>query len=170
LHWIPLGAGSGFGARVVRISGSIYERLEARLERRPAQRLFHAALVANTAHGRYAVEMTPVPRSGDPSQRGVVGGGAVGSRLLGRVRVFRYEIRRWRDGVIPDLAYATDGPVLLSTDDDEVQRVLDVLPFVPGAVWGRDEARAGDMWNSNSVVAWALARAGLVDRAGQPPR
>ena len=31
--------------------------------------------------------------------------------------------------------------------------LIDLLPAVPTQVWGRDEARAGEMWNSNSVVA-----------------
>lgn len=51
--------------------------------------------------GRYVIEMTPVAdRHGD--QRGVVAQGAVGTAWLGKLRVFRYEIHRWRDGVIPD--------------------------------------------------------------------
>jgi hypothetical protein len=169
LYWIPLGAGGGTGARVVRTSGRTYERLVALLQRRAPQRLFHAALVADTAGGRVVVEMTPVPRVGRPEERGVVSGGPVGSRLLGRARVFRYEVRRWSGGVIPDIGYAIGGPVVISTEPDEVRCVLDLLAEVPAAVWGRDEAGVGDMWNSNSVVSWTLDRAGIVDRAGLPP-
>jgi hypothetical protein len=170
LYWIPLGAGDGIGARVVRASGTVYERLVARVHRRPPQPLFHAALVAAAAAGRCVVEMTPVPREGTREQRGVVGGGPVGSRLLGRARLFRYEIRRWPDGVIPDIGHAIDSPVVISIDDGEVRRVLDLVPQVPSHVWGRDEAHAGEMWNSNSVVSWTLDRAGLAERAGQPPK
>jgi hypothetical protein len=36
-------------------------------------------------------------------------------------------------------------------------------------VWGRDESRTGEMWNSNSVIAWLIARAGLDAAAIQPP-
>jgi hypothetical protein len=170
LYWIPLGAGDGIAGRLVRTSGRIYERLVARMRRRAPQPLFHAALVAETDNDRYVVEMTPVPRYGTAAERGVVGTGPVGSRLLGRARIFRYEIRRWRGGVIPDVRYAIDSPVLLSTDADEVELVLAVLADVPLPVWGRDEARTGDMWNSNSVVAWTLEGAGIVHRAGPPPR
>jgi hypothetical protein len=170
LYWIPLGAGDGIGARVVRFSGGIYERLKALVGRRSPQALFHAALVAERADGRCVVEMTPVPRVGSPEARGVVGGGPVGSRFLGRARIFRYEIRRWPGGVIPDIGFAIDSPVVISSDADEVGRVLELLPEVPPNVWGRDDARTGDMWNSNSVVSWTLARAGCADRAGQPPR
>ena len=169
LYWIPLGAGDGIGARVVRFSGGIYERLKALIQRRSPQALFHAALVAETSNGRSVVEMTPVPRVGSAEERGVVGGGAVGSRLLGRARIFRYEIRRWPDGVIPDIADAIDSPVVISSDADEVARVLELLSEVPSKVWGRDEARTGDMWNSNSVVSWTLARAGCADRVDRPP-
>lgn len=170
LYWIPLGAGDGIGARVVRTSGAIYERLVSLIHRRSPRCLFHAALVAETATGTCVVEMTPVPPHGDAAARGVVGGGPVGSRLLGRARIFRYEIRRWPGGVIPDIGYAIDSPVVLSTDAGEVDCVLDLLPYVPSNVWGRDEARVGEMWNSNSVVSWTLENAGLAVRAGRPPR
>lgn len=170
LYWVPLGAGTSIGSRVVRLSGGTYERLMAARRRRAPRPLFHAALIAETDAGRFTIEVTPVPRAGEPAQRGVVGGGAVGSRLLGRARIFRYEVRSWRGGVIPDLPFAVDSPVVLSTDLDDVARVLDVLPEVPTPVWGRDEEHTGDMWNSNSVVSWTLARAGLVGDAGGPPR
>jgi hypothetical protein len=99
-----------------------------------------------------------------------VGGGPVGSRLLGRARVFRYEVRCWRGGEIPDLAFAVGRPNVVSTVDAEVARVLDVVAGVPTPVWGRDELGAGEMWNSNAVVSWTLARTGLLARAGSPPR
>jgi hypothetical protein len=170
LYWIPLGAGDGVGARVVRFSGGVYERMKALVGRRSPQALFHAALVAEAPTGRCVVEMTPVPRVGSAAGRGVVAGGAVGSRLLGRVRIFRYEIRRWSGGVIPDIGYAIDSPVVISSDAGEVARVLALLPEVPSNVWGRDEAGTGDMWNSNSVVSWTLERAGCANRAGRPPQ
>jgi hypothetical protein len=42
------------------------------------------------------------------------------------------------------------------------------VPSVP-TPWGRDELRAGEMWNSNSVVAWLIAQTGLDVDAIQPP-
>jgi hypothetical protein len=117
----------------------------------------------------YSIEMTPVPRRGSSAERGVVGTGAVGSRWLGRFRVFRYELRRWLGGTIPDLGFAVGGPVRLTDDPAAVRAVLDVVASVPTPVWGRDELHAGEMWNSNSVVAWALARTGLEPAAGRPP-
>ena len=41
------------------------------------------------------------------------------------------------------------------------RRVLELAPSVPPLVWGRDELRTGDMWNSNSVTAWLVTRAGI---------
>jgi hypothetical protein len=36
-----------------------------------------------------------------------------------------------------------------------------LAPDVPTPVWGRDELRTGDLWNSNSVVSWLITRTGL---------
>lgn len=165
LYWIPLGA----GARVVQTSGKLYEAAIALARHRPRRPLFHSALIASVPEGRYFMEMTPIPRHGTGVDRGVVGEGAVGSRLLGRFRVFRYELRRWMDGDIADLGYAVASPVRISSDEDAVRRVLELMPLVPTPVWGRDEYGAGEMWNSNSVISWMLSQAQLVDAAGAPP-
>jgi hypothetical protein len=87
-------------------------------------------------------------------ERGVVAEGAVGARWAGRFRIFRYEIRLWCDGHIPDVAEAVDSPRRLSDEEACARRVLDLVPQVPNPVWGRDELRTGEMWNSNSVIAW----------------
>jgi hypothetical protein len=55
-------------------------------------------------------------RPSDGSAHGVVGEGAVGARAAGRFRLFRYEVRRWRDGVIPDVAEAVESPQRLITN------------------------------------------------------
>lgn len=164
LYWIPLGAGH----HIVRISGALYEALTALAQRRPRQRLFHSALVATVPQGRFVVEMTEI-RDGRGGERGVVAEGPVGSRWLGRFRLFRYEIRRWRDGVIPDLSYAIESPVPVTSDADLVRRVLDLVAEIPTPVWGRDELGTGDLWNSNSVTSWLLATAGVAGAAGRPP-
>jgi hypothetical protein len=118
--------------------------------------------------GRFVIEQAPVPDD-DGARRGVVATGAVGSRLAGHLRIFRYELRRWRDGVIPDIAEAVGSPQRLTTDASRARRVLELAPSVPTLVWGRDELGAGEMWNSNSFIAWLLERSGIDTDAIRPP-
>ncbi len=166
LLWIPLGAGSR--VPVVRWNGRLYEAMSARRERRPRRDLYHAALEVAVAGTRYVVEMTPAWGAGH-SPDGAVATGPVGARPLGRSRLFRYEVHCWRDGAIPDRAFAVGGPRRLSEDEHTARRILDLAPAVPTAVWGRDELGTGDMWNSNSLIAWLLARAGVAAEGLDPP-
>ena len=131
--------------------------------------LYHCGLVLSLDNVTYAVEMGPVWNVSD-ADRGVLAEGPVGSRWLGRFRAFRYEMRCWPGGRIPDIAEAVDSPVRTTEDPARVAAVLDVLPEMPVLTWGRDELGAGEMWNSNSAVAWALARTGHdMDAIGPPP-
>ena len=162
LYWIPLGAGERF----VRFNGKVYEAISALLGHRRRFDIFHTALEIMLPAGRFIVEMTPIPRTAGV-ERGVVAEGPVGVNALGRFRVFRYEVRRWRDGVIPDVQYAVASPVRITDDVVVTQQVFDLLPAVPTAVWGRDELRAGEMWSCNSIISWTLAQAGI-DLRGVP--
>lgn len=164
LYRLPLGA----GGHSVRVNGRVFEAIAARLGRRPACDLNHAALEVHVPEGRFVVEQAPV-RDRNGRARGVVAEGAVGTRPAGRVRLFRYEIRCWRGGSIPDVDEAVESPRRLSDDPGEARRLLDLVPFVPTAVWGRDELAAGEMWKSNSIIAWLIATAGLPAEAIQPP-
>jgi hypothetical protein len=164
LYWLPLGAGGHY----VRLNGRIYEALAARLQRRPAFDLYHSALEIQVGGDTFVVEQAPVADlSGD--RRGVVAEGAVGSRLARRFRIFRYEVRLWRNGRIPDVAEAVNSPVRLSEDEPCARRVLDMVPRVPTPVWGRDELRTGEMWNSNAVIAWIITRGGIDAQSIHPP-
>jgi hypothetical protein len=156
LYWLPLGA----GGHSVRLNGRAFEAVAARLERRAPCDLYHSALEVRVPDGRYVIEQAPV-RDGNGRERGVVAEGVVGSPRAGRFRLFRYEVRCWRDGVIPDLDEAVDSPQRLTDDPDAARRVLDLAPRVPTATWGRDELATGEMWNSNSLIAWLIARSGL---------
>lgn len=164
LYWIPLGA----GGHVVGFNGRVYEAVVAACERRPRRAIYHAALVVELDGVRHAIELAPSP-DGHEALRGVVATGAVGSRLAGRLRVFRYEVRCLAGGSIPDLGEAIGGPRRLRTDPRCAQRLLDLVALVPTPVWGRDELRAGEMWNSNSIIAWVLAAAGLPTDDLRPP-
>ena len=156
LYWIPLGAGH----HSVRLNGIVYEAIAAGLRRRSRRDLYHSALAIHLRGSTYMVEMTPVPDDrGD--QRGVVSAGPVGLRSLGHLRLFRYEIRRWRNGIVPDLNFAVASPIRITTDSLVAQRIFDVVDEVPTPVWGRDELHAGEMWSCNSIISWVITRAGL---------
>ena len=164
LYWIPLGAGH----HGVRLSGRLFEAISAQLQGRRSCDLYHSALVVVVPEGRFVIEQTPVPDAyGD--RRGVVAEGAVGTRLVGRFRHLRYEVRRWRDGVIPDLAAAVSSPVRVSDDLTRASAILDLAPSIPTLVWGRDEHHTGEMWNSNSVTSWLLTSAGIDAGTIKPP-
>lgn len=166
LYWIPLGA----GGRVVRLSGKIYEALLSLAQRRKTCELYHSALVAELPEGITTIEVGPVwDAIAGATERGQAISGPVGLRVLSRWSWFRYEVRCWRDGVIPDLATAVGGPVRLTTDETVVRRALLQPAAVPPLTWGRDELHLGEMWNSNSVIAWILVRAGIDASMIRPP-
>ena len=142
LYWLPLGAG-GYS---VRLNGKVFEWFAARREHRDRCDLYHSALQVYVPEGRFVIEQAPA--WGEGSRRGVVAEGAVGARAFGRFRIFRYEIRSWREGVIPDIAEAVESPLRLSEEPQQaqgagenvlrlalVQRPVAVLPF--GAHRGR---------------------------------
>lgn len=165
LYWIPLGAG---GAAAVRVSGRIYESIQARRQHRRPLDLYHTALEVWLPDGRFTVENAWPSPDADLASRGVVVEGPVFSAGLGRFRIFRYEVRRWRDGVIPDLAEAVSGG-LVSDDPDLARRLLDRVASVPPITWGRDALGIGEMWNSNSVVSYLLVSSGLAAEECRPP-
>jgi hypothetical protein len=165
LYWLPLGAGGWF----VRLNGRIWEAIHAHREHRRPHDLYHTALVVRIPEGRFVVENCwPIPDA-NGSSRGVAVEGPVGSRRLGCWRVFRYEVRRWQGGVIADAREAVASPQLLSQDPVVAHRLLGLVGSLPSPVWGRDELGTGEMWNSNSVIAWLLARSGLPTDSIRPP-
>lgn len=165
LYWLPLGA----GGHSVRFNGIVYEAISSLIERRPRCDVYHTALEILVPSGLFTVEMTPIP-NGRGSERGVVAQGAVGTKSAGRLRIFRYEIRRWRNGVIPDLDYAVASPIRVTDDPAVAHHILELLPSMPTPTWGRDELGAGEMWSCNSVISWVLARAGVdTDAIPFPP-
>jgi hypothetical protein len=165
LYWIPLGAG---GHSSVRFNGRVYEAIVAARQHRARCDLYHAALVVGLGGDQYTIEVAPSPDA-DEAGRGVVARGAVGSRCIGWWRLFRYEVRCWRGGSIPDLEEAVGAPWRLTSDPRVARRLLDLVATVPTPVWGRDELKTGEMWNSNSVVAWLIASAGLSTDLLRPP-
>jgi len=165
LFWLPLGAGGHF----VRFNGLVYEAIRARREHRRPLDLYHTALEVRVPEGRFVIENSwPIPDA-NGTARGVEVEGPVWSRRLGRFRVFRYEIRRWREGVILDIDEAVSSPQRLSDDPGSAYRLLGLVESVPPFVWGREQFDMDDMWNSNSVISWLLARSGLRPEEIHPP-
>ena len=122
LYWIPLGA----GGHSVRFNGRVFEAIEAARQHRKRCDLYHAALVIELDGDRYTIEIAPSPDA-DEASRGVVATGAVGSRYIGWLRLFRYEVRRWRGGSIPDLGEAVGGPCRVSSDPGVARRALELV-------------------------------------------
>ncbi|MFJ2519379.1 hypothetical protein ACIOWF_10450 [Cellulosimicrobium cellulans] len=56
---------------------------------------------------------------------------------------------------------ATGPAVVVTRDAAAAARLLHAVPAFPTFTWGRRLPGAHDMWNSNSLVAWLLVRAGL---------
>ncbi|MDH3463206.1 MAG: hypothetical protein OEM32_06240, partial [Acidimicrobiia bacterium] len=166
LYWIPLGAG---GAGFVRFNGRVYESVQARRHGRTPLDLYHTALNVHAPEGRFIIENAwPIPDA-NTAHRGVVVEGPVFSRWISSLRVFRYEVRCWRDGVIQDSDEAVGGARPLDGTADLARSVLDLVRSVPPMVWGRDQQGAGEMWNSNSVISWLLTNAGADMSSIRPP-
>lgn len=153
--WLPLGA----GGHSVRYNGRVYEWLVSRLEHRAACDLYHAGLEVWLGADRHAIEVGPVWPA-PPTSRGSVGEGPVGAVVLGHVSWFRYEVRCWHGGVIPDAEFAS-ARQRRPVSPELAERLLAAVGQVPRLTWGRDELGVGDMWNSNSVVAWILTASGV---------
>lgn len=164
LWWLPVGA----GGHVVVHTSRWWERTQALLEHRAPQPLFHSALILASGGVEYVIEMAPAWGRHNPS-RGVVATGPVGLALLGRSRLFRYEVRCWPDGILPDRRYAAGKPVDLPLCAGDASSLLQRVPSVPRYIWGRKAAGSRDMWNSNSLTSWLLQGAGIDAGDIHPP-
>lgn len=101
-------------------------------------------------------------------------------------------VRRWRLTLVLGLAFAALSVLIvlsahprrqpvsaLSLRDPSLARrtrrrrpcaaLLGLVPRVPTLVWGRDQLGTGDMWNSNSVISWLVARSGIDTARIHPP-
>jgi len=164
LWWLPVGA----GGRVVVHTSGWWESVSARREHRRPRQLFHSALEVTVGETRYVIEMAPawgVP----PGERGVVATGSVGLANLGWCPLFRYEVRCWAGGTIPDREWAVDPPVAWPAGEEVAAALVRMVGDVPRFTWGRDALGVGDMWNSNSLTAWLLERSGIDAAPVHPP-
>ena len=162
LYWLPLGV----RGRCVRLSGKTFEAVAAMTTQRSRRDLYHSFLEVRAPEGRFVIEMGPA-FDHLPAERGVVATGAVGFAWGAALRIFRYEVRCWPDGVSA-FEFAVESPVRLTTEGHVASAVLRLVGDVPTPVWGRDELDAGEMWTCNSVTSWLLGRAGIGNSI-QPP-
>lgn len=152
----------------MRANGRIFEAAVARVEHRGVRDLYHSALEVHVDGNRFVIEMTPAWGNRQPD-RGVLCAGSVGLAKRGLSPLFRYEVRCWQNGTIPDVADAVASPVRVNTDPALTRRLLELVAEFPTAIWGRDELHAGEMWNSHSLIGWLLARSGHEPDTIQPP-
>lgn len=160
-----MGAG---GRKIVDTCTRLYESVVSALEHRDRKVLLHTALVIHTGLSRKVIECAWPTPDDQTAARGAVVVGPVFTYFLGRFRPFRYEIRCWENGTIPDLDYAM-GCQLVSEDTVTAERIVAASASVPPHRWGRDELGTDEMWNSNSVIAYALAKAGVQAMDLEPP-
>ncbi len=165
LWWIPVGA----GGHVARRTSRWWETVVAARQHRAPRPLVHAALEVVLDGTRTVIEMAPAWGGRRPADRGVVGTGPVGLAGLGRLALFRYEVRCWQGGTLPDRDEAI-GPPTVVPGEATARAVLAAAPDTPTPTWGRPLDGGGDMWSSNSVASWLLATAGVDPAAlGRPP-
>jgi len=156
LYWLPVGAGT---SRFQQASLRLWEAVEAARSRRPRMRLLHSALKLGVGPGTvYTLELTPAFIGGAAPPLAT---GPVGLRGADRFRVFRYQLRCLPGEQLPDEEWAVQDPIRLTDDCAMARRVLELAPSVPKHVWGRRVAGTGEMWTSDSVISWLLARSGL---------
>jgi hypothetical protein len=129
LYWLPLAAGEPLG--IVRRSGQVFETIEAHHQHRRPCDLYHSPLKIQSGGQVFTIEMAPI-WGNQQSDRGVVSEGAVGFPWLGHSRFFRYEVRRWHSGIIPDVAQAVASPRHIDTDRRRTLPSLHSSYAVPG--------------------------------------
>lgn len=162
MYWLPLGA----RGRWLRFGGKVYEAVAAAFARRQRLDIYHSVLEVHAPEGRFVIEMGPAIDD-DWARRGVVAQGPVGFAWAAALRILRYEVRFWPEGVT-GYGYAVESPRRLTSDAPMATRVLELASEVPTPVWGRDELDAGEMWTCNSLTSWLLGRTNLGDSIRPP--
>ena len=163
LYWLPLGA----GGHSVRLNGKIFEAVVAGLERRSRRDLYHSALIVGVPEGRFAIERRPCGAA--TAERGVVSGGAVGSCWAGPLPDLPLRAAPLAKRVIPDVAEAVESPQRLTTDARSRSASSTSCRRCRHPCGAVTNCGAGEMWNSNSVISWLIARCGLEVEPISPP-
>ena len=164
LYWIPLGA----GGRLVRFNGRCSRRSP------PLAGTGHdATSTTRSSSSRSTATATRSSWRRRPTAIGSAGGwwrrGPSGAAISAGCPCSATRSVSWRGGTIGDLGEAVGGPRRLSRDPGLARRLLDLVPAVPAARLGADKLHTGEMWNSNSVIAWLIAGAGVATELVAPP-
>ena len=122
LYWIPLGAGEV----VVRACGTVFEAVSALVQRRRTYDLYHSALRSDRSRRPIRHRDGAHPRIGAENGEASWPRAPVGTKGAGQFRPCRYEIRRWRDGVIPDAQEAIHS-AMVGVDLACAERLLDLV-------------------------------------------
>ena len=162
MYWLPLGARGGW----LRYGGKVYEAVAALLARRERLDIYHSVLEVHAREGRFVIEMGPAIDD-DWARRGVVARGAVGFASAAALRILRYEVRCWPEGITA-YEYVVESPLRLSNDASMATRILELARQVPTPVWGRDELDGGEMWTCSSLTSWLLGRTNLCESIRPP--
>lgn len=164
LYWMPVGAGT---SRLQQASLRLWEAFEAARARRPRARLVHCALKLRPDNTQvFTLELTPAFIGADVPPLAT---GPVGFHGADRFRLFRYQLRCLSGDALPDEQWAIGSPIPLSRDPHIARRILDLARDVPAHTWGRRVPGTNEMWTSDSIIAWLLARAGLDLSTIAPP-
>jgi hypothetical protein len=147
-----------------------WERLRALKAGRSPRELLHVALeVQLDSSTKFVIELVPAGFGPARTSTGVVGNGPILSRALGWMRMFQYEIRRWKNGVVEAKDKSTRPPSTYVITRDQALQIIDGASRAPRHPWGQDVLGNGDMWNSNSLVSFVLVSAGMDPAAIEPP-
>ena len=164
LYWIPLGA----GGHSVRFNGRVFEAVAAARQHRPRCDLYHAALVVDSAaiatRSSSRRRRTPTRRAGASSPPAPSGAATSAAGACSATRCAAGAADRSRTSARRSAARPGHRPIRRSPGGCSISSRPSPTP-----VWGRDELHAGEMWNSNSVIAWLLATAGLPAERLHPP-
>ena len=143
----------------MRLNGRIFEAVGRGLEQRDRVRPLPLRMVVRVPEGEFVIEQAPVGTERElaaSSPKAPVG--SRWARADSDLPLRDPPLARWRD---PGRRRGGRQPAAADRGFPLRAGRARSCANVPMPVWGRDELGTGEMWNSNSVVAWLIARSGL---------
>ena len=165
LYWIPLGA----GGHSVRFNGRVFEAIEAARAAPAALRPLPRGARRRARTASATRSRSRPRRTRDEASRGVVATGAVGSRYAAPAAPVSLRGPLLARRVDPGSRLGASAGPAGSRRPAVARRLLDAGRGRAHAGLGPRRAGAGEMWNSNSMIAWSLSAAGLPTAAIRAP-